>query len=77
MRLDQEQNPIELRSLDGDGFPSARFETTLAFSQAGTYTLRSYGCGLMDVAPADLVITAVSDGQSYLLWQTRGGKRRG
>lgn len=38
MRLDQEQNPIELRSLDGDGFPSARFETTLAFSQAGTYT---------------------------------------
>ena len=50
----------ESQSLEGEGFPLARFETPVTFSEPGTYTLRAYGCDSMAVVPADIVVTVTA-----------------
>ena len=40
----------------GDGWTSATFETTVTFSEPGTYTLRAFASDAMRLTPADLTI---------------------
>ena len=47
----------ESTSIDGDGWTSATFETTVTFETPGTYTLRAWASDAMLIVPADLTIT--------------------
>ncbi len=46
----------ESTSLDGDGWTSARFETTVTFDTPGTYTLRAWASDAMLIVPADVTV---------------------
>ena len=43
--------------IDGDGWTSATFETTVAFDEPGEYTLRAWASDAMFLTPGDLTIT--------------------
>lgn len=43
--------------VDGDGWTSATFETTVTFDAPGTYTLRAWASDAMFLTPGDLTIT--------------------
>ena len=43
--------------VDGDGWTSATFETTVTFDEPGTYTLRAWAADAMYLSPGDLTIT--------------------
>ena len=47
----------ESTMLEGDGWTSARFETTVTFDEPGTYTLRAYGSDSMLLTIADVTVT--------------------
>ena len=43
--------------IDGDGWTSATFETTVTFDSPGTYTLRAWASDAMFLTPGDLTVT--------------------
>ncbi len=43
--------------IDGDGWTSATFETTVTFDSPGTYTLRAWVSDAMFLTPGDLTVT--------------------
>ena len=49
--------PSESTNLEGDGWTSAKFETTVTFDEPGTYTLRAYGSDSMFLTMADVAVT--------------------
>ncbi len=46
----------ESTSLEGDGWTSATFETTVTFDTPGTYTLRAFESDAMLLTPADVTV---------------------
>ena len=43
--------------MEGDGWTSGTFETTVTFSEPGTYTLRAFASDAMLVSKANVTIT--------------------
>ena len=57
-RLGASESPAnEVTMIEGDGWTSAKFETTVTFDDPGTYTLRAVASDAMLSTPANLVIT--------------------
>ena len=46
----------EITMIEGDGWTSATFETTVTFDEPGTYTLRAVASDAMVATAADVVI---------------------
>ena len=63
--VEQASNPIpteatpppEATHLEGDGWTSATFETSVAFDEPGTYTLRAFASDAMLLTSADVTVT--------------------
>ena len=43
--------------MEGDGWTSGTFETTVTLSEPGTYTLRAFGCDAMLISKANVTVT--------------------